>query len=884
MTGANNDSFQNQMMIMRNTCLLIFLFCCFGSLLPAQEVTPYPTITIPVSDNTVEIILEEITRQSGRRFSFNPQTVDVERIISFSVTNATLEKTLDALSERLGISYILIDDQIILKRPERDTSDTDEIYTLSGFIEDQLTGESLIGATAAVPGTSLGAVTNAFGYYALPLRPDEYRMQYSYVGYDKKVMDLSVTDDEQRNILMEPTAIELPNVIVELPVAALLKRKSLDHPEFKPGELNLLPEFAGESGLVKGLQTLPGIKMHSDGSAFFYVRGGDRDQNLIIIDDAPIYNPSHLFGFYSIVIPDFAKSIQVYKGDFPANLGDRLSSIIDIRTRDGNLNRFELRGAVNPLINRFSLESPIVKKRGSLFLSWRRSNFEWLYQKAAPEADLGFGDFNFKINYKLNDHNRLFFTTIFSGDNFTNTAAGTQAGIRWANLAATFRWNHIFSPKLFSNTTLYTGNYGYRLFFSPNYWQSALGSLSFKTDFTHYARPGYTARFGLEWQAYFIDPGSFALDTTIAILPSITPNYSRKSVLYYQADIDLTETLKLRAGARLINWSNLGPATYYRFDEQYEVRDTVQAGEGVYNRYFNFDPRLSLQYQWDKRSQLKLSLGRYHQYLQLISNSLSPFNSLEVWLPAGPTIRPQSVIQTALTYLTYLPKPGLSLSASLYYKHFNDQIDYEEHAVTLLNPLIEGELRFGSMRSYGLELLLKKEAGRLSGWLGYTYSRALRRTPDLNDDRTYPAFQDRPHDLSLVLNYRPSSRLFLSAYWTAYSGSPFSSPTGFYRFNEQTVPIYDDKNNDRLPQYRRLDLSLQYRLNKDETRRFQHSLTFSIYNALAHKNVVAITFNRIPLEGGRPVVKTDLLSGVPLSPTQADLIRFFPSLTYKFKL
>ncbi|PHN02637.1 TonB-dependent receptor [Flavilitoribacter nigricans] len=860
--------------------IILLLLLSFTVVVRAQIADVYPPISIASESIRVAEVLDQITRQTGVKFTYNPRSIDPEQQIAFTVNRASLETTLRTLSEAIPIRYQLIKDQIVLTPDEREP----ELLTLSGFIEDQNSGESLIGATASIPGTSRGTVTNAFGYYALPLERGERRLNYSYIGYQQKEMDLTLRNDQRQNIALQPRALDLPSVIVELPKLGMLDKRDLGKVAMDPARLNNMPEFGGESGLVKGLQSLPGIKMHSDGSAFFYTRGGERDQNLIIVDDAPIYNPSHLFGFYSIIIPDFAKSIEVYKSDFPANLGDRLSSIINIRTRDGNLNKLEFSGALNPLINRFALEAPIVKQRSSIFVSWRRSNFEWLYQRAAPNADLGFGDFSLKWNHKLNPNNRLYLTAITSLDNFTNSASGTNAGIRWGNLAATLRWNHIFNPRLFANTTLYTGNYAYRLFQEPNYWQSALGTLSLKTDFTKYNSPRVTSRFGLELQAYFIDPGSASVDSSIAILPEIRPNYSRKTVAYYQGEFELSERVQLSAGARLISWANSGPATYYEFGEDYAVTDTIRAAEEIYNRYVNLDPRLSLRYRIDSSAQVKLSVGRYHQYLQLISNATSPFNSFEVWLPASPNIRPQAAWQFALNYSKYLRPSQLEFSAALYYKKLDNQIDYQPHATTLLNPLVEGELRFGSMEAYGLELMLEKKLGRLSGWLAYTYSRSLRKTPDLNGGRIYPAFQDRPHDLSLLLNYQLAPRALFSFYYTAYSGSTFSSPTGFYTYNDQTVPVYAEKNNDRLPAYRRMDIAFKFRLNKDETRRFRHYLTFSIYNASAHKNIVAVNFNKFSREEGRPLVKSDLLSEVPLSPSQIDLIRFFPSLTYQFKL
>jgi carboxypeptidase-like protein len=865
---------------MRKINLIIFLLSFFVLGGQAQPGGSNPLVTLQGNNIAVSEVLTAITQQTGLEFSFNSQSIDVDQTISISVHNAKLEKALKVFCEKINATFLIIEGQIILKSIAEEKPPP--FFTLSGFVGDQESGESLIGVAVSLIGSARGVSTNAFGFYSIQLKPGNYQILYSYIGYEKIVVDLEVKNNIQKDVVLRTASVDLPDVIVETPLQNVLENKHAGERELSPEDLKNMPEFGGESGLVKGLQSLPGIKTHSDGSSFFYVRGGERDQNLIIIDDAPIYNPSHLFGFYSTVIPDFAKSIKVYSSDMPTNIGDRLSSIVSIRTKDGNLNKFVFSGAFNPLIYRLAIETPIVKKKGSIFTSFRRSRFEWIYRRNTPNANIGFGDFNFKLNYKFNNKNRLFFTTIWSADNYSD--GSSTSGISWANLAATLRWNHIFGPKLFSNTTIYTGNYGYNLKFSSNNWQSGLGTLSLKSDFTHYVSPRYKAKFGLETQTYFINPGIFSIDSTIAVLPQIKENRSRKLTLYYQGTYDVSDRIKLSGGIRMVNWSNLGPDTRYAFDENYEVNDTIENGSGKYNNYLRVDPRLSLQYELDSTSLIKTSVGLYHQYLNLISNSQSPFTSFEVWLPASPNIKPQAAFQVAASYLKYLRNPGLEFSAALYYKKFYNQVDYKPHPTTLLNPLIEGELRFGTMQSYGLELMLKKELGRFNGWISYTFSRTRRNTPAINEGRSYRAFQDRPHDFSIMLNYQLKRRIFFSAYWTAYSGSAFTSPTGFYTFNGETIPIYDEKNNDRLPSYQRLDIAFKFILNKKPTARYQHSLSFSIYNFLAHKNVTLINFNNIPVEGDQPVVKANLLNETALTASQTDLIRFFPSLTYKFKL
>lgn len=841
------------------------------------------TITIQESSIEVAELIKEISKQSGADFSFNAQLVDTKKRISFKIKNASLRETLDLLSKKINVKYEIIEGQIVLNALALNKKIKIQNFTLTGYLSDQATGEDLISASIAIKGTNQGVLTNEFGYYALPLTAGKHTIVYSYVGFEQTELELVINKNRIQNIALVTSTTELPAVIVEPISNNILNQNQLGEMEISPETLNNLPEFGGESGLVKGLQTLPGIKTHSDGSAFFYVRGGARDQNLIIIDDAPIYNPSHLLGFYSIVLPDFTKSISVYKSDMPTTIGDQLSSIISVRTKDGNLNKTSFGGSINPLMYQFSLETPIIKKRSAIFLSFRRSNYEWIYKRNNSDAALYFQDIHFKWNLKINNNNRIFFTLIQSADVFENQEEETN-GIRWGNIAATLRWNHIYGPKLFSNTTIYTGNYAYLSRFSSESWKSDLGMLSLKSDFTHYASSRFTAKFGLELQAYFNTPGQLTLSESITNLPNITANSSQKSVLYYSGKYNVSDRLQINAGLRLINWKNLGPKTYYDFDDNFIVSDTITVGEGVYNKYVNLDPRLSLQYKLNNSSQVKLSYGLYHQYLQLISNATSPFNAFEVWLPANPNIKPQSSSQIALNYLKYFEQSKMEISAAAYYKSSKNQIDYEPHATTYVNALLEGELRFGKAKAYGFEVLLKKDFGRLNGWLAYTYSRAFKQFQDLNNGARFRAFQDRPHDFSIALNYRLSKRVHASAYWTSYSGSPFSSPVGFYTFNDQTIPLYGERNNDRLPSYQRLDLSMKFILNKKENSRFQHSLIFSIYNALGHKNIYAIRFNKIPSDDLNPSTRANFLTNQNLTATQIDLVRFFPSLSYKFKI
>ena len=866
--------------------VLLVLFC--SGPIWGQQTGDTATLTIESTRIEVGQLLKEISQQSGLDFSYNSRLIDEHAYLEFSVSDKRLKECLDILAEKLGVRYVLVEDQIILKPLKQKQRN---YITLSGFVSDASTGEVLIGAKVLLASESRGVYTNEFGYYVLTLAPGQHQISYSYLGYEKKVLSLDLLQGTKQNILLKQSAFQLSEIVIKPSVEEDLHKKNLDQMELSAKELTSLPEFAGESGLVRGLQSLPGIKSNGDGLGYFYVRGGLRDQNLIIIDDAPIYNPSHLLGTYSLVIPDFTKHVKVFKGDIPAYLGDRLSSIVSIRTRDGNLNEPKVQGALNPFLLKFSVETPIKKGKSSLFLSMRRSNFNWLLQRSAPNFDLRFQDYLLKWNHRIGPKDRIFVTAISGADQMeavsedfgiTIQEIGTKVGLNQNKFAASLRWNHIFSPKVFSNTIFYTGFYENRLDFPPNFWKSSLRVLGYKSDFNLYESPNLHFRWGVEAQAYFINPGSLSVDSTFSYFPSLQSNYSRKVSLYVQSEWKISRQIRISGGLRGVNWARRGPDQYFAFDENFAVSDTLFPGNGIYKQFFRVDPRLSVQVEIDPSSVLRVSVGRYHQYLQLISNTTSPYTPLEVWLPAGPNIAPQSAQQASLSYAKVLESDRMEIQASAYLRKMKGQIEYAPHATIYLNPLIEGELRFGTTRTYGAELMVKKEFERLSGWLSYTYARNLRTTPGINEGDEYPAVQDRPHDFSLALVYQPSKRMRFSGYWTSSSGSKFTAPIGFYSFNGQTVPILGKRNSNRLPAFHRLDLAVLFRLNKDEKKKFKHSLNLSLQNALGFKNAYAIHFNKILEDEINYVVKTDAQNPVRPASTQVSFGRFIPSLSYRF--
>ncbi|MCH8905310.1 MAG: TonB-dependent receptor plug domain-containing protein, partial [Bacteroidetes bacterium] len=662
----------------------------------------------------------------------------------------------------------------------------------------------------------------------------------------------------------------------------LLDGSQMSTIDLKTSDVNKMQGFLGEVEVIKSLQSIPGIKSFGDGSVFFHVRGGNKDQNLILIDDAPIYNPSHLLGFFSSFTPDAIKDVKIYKADIPLSQGGALSSLIDIRTKDGNMQKYGVYGNIGLIANKLSVEGPFVKDKSSFFFSVRRSHIDFLFGLITEEeSNISFYDVNAKVNTKINEKNRIFLSFYSGLDQFG------IPGISWSNGALTFRWNHLFNDRLFSNTIINTSRYDYFLYLNSQkteFWQETITNGSFKTNFGFYKDPKNTIRFGLNISQHYFNPGNLTRSGAADEPAKILQSNARHLVTYISNEKKLNKKVTVRYGLRTNLWSNVGPSTYFLIGSEYEVTDTIIADRyEVFNRYNNPEPRISLRWSIDSVSSVKTSYGRTVQYLQLLSNSVSPFTSLEVWLPSGPNIKPQKADQVALGYYRKFMKAKSEFSAEVYYKLMYNQIDYEDHANLLLNPAIEGELRFGTGTAYGLELMMQRRQGRLTGWIAYTLSRAILEIEGINNDQPYPAFYDRPHDLTVYLDFELAERWELFANWIYTTGSAITTPTAFYTFQGTQVPIYDSKHNDRMPDYHRLDFSARWQLNRKKDNNFRHTLTFSIYNVYGRANPISINFNKKEIIFEEFIIPSNVLEGPKYVPTQRSLLGVIPSISYQFE-
>lgn len=749
------------------------------------------------------------------------------------------------------ITYLFIIAVLLLAQPILAKSGSTELkYTISGNITDALNGEQLIGATVFVKETSAGTTSNVYGFYSLSLPPGKYTLQYSYIGYKTEERTLEL----QKNLTLNTGLSAKAEQLNAVEIMGERKGESVRKPEMSVVKMDVktisrIPALMGEVDIIRALQLLPGVKMTSEGSTGFSVRGGAQDQNLILLDEAPVYNASHLLGFFSIFNNDALKDVKIYKGDIPAANGGRLSSLLDIRMKDGNNKSFSGKGGIGTISSRLTLEGPLVNENTSFILAGRRTYVDMFLplssDKNVRDNTLYFYDFNAKIAHRINDNNRLFISGYMGRDVFENKFAYMDFG----NQTLTTRWNHLFSSKLFSNFTFIYSKYDYALG-SPEeqenafIWKSKMRDLNFKADFNLFANPNNTVKFGIQSTYHTFNPGavkSTGADATFNEL--IMPlQYSLESALYVSNEQKIGELLSLKYGLRLSMFNNIGEATNFIYNNLYQPIDSTVHGTGeFYHTYLNLEPRLAANYQLNEASSIKASYSRTAQYIQLAQNSTAG-TPLDIWFACSPNVKPQIADQIAVGYAHNLRHNTLEASVEAYYKNMQNAIDFKDQADLLFNEFLEGEIRRGKAWAYGIEFLLRKTEGKLTGWIGYTYSVARRQVDGINEGNAYRAPYDKPNDISIVLNYEISKRHMLSANWVYSTGNPVTFPTGRAQIGNNIIPIYSDRNAYRMPDYHRLDVSYVLKPKEKPSRKWDWELNFSIYNAYGRKNAWTINF------------------------------------------
>ena len=723
---------------------------------------------------------------------------------------------------------------------------------LKGIVKDAGSKEALNGVTVFVESLKKGTSTDIDGRYELSLPEGSYDISFSFVGYITETRHVNV----HNSVKTLDINLKVDNKMLD-EVVISSQRKDANVRELKMSvqtidmvRIKKIPALMGEVDVIKTIQLMPGVHAASEGSSGFSVRGGNPDQNLILLDNVPIYNASHFLGFFSIFNNDVIKDATLYKGDIPAMYDSRLSSVLDITTLDEIPHKLNMQGGIGALTSRLTLGTPFNKSR-SAFLIGGRITYGGVLAcnliKRLRGNSLHFYDFNAKIMHTLNDKNRVFISTYLGDDVLGVTDLLTM---KYGNKNVTARWNHIFNDKLTSNLSLFYTNYRYDIGIDMNPYQfniiAGIEDVSAKYDFTYLMNDNITSRFGAAATFHQYGQGKLKDETgSIANLLGVDPasEVVRKGLeyaLYYTNDHKLGPLFSIRYGLRLSMFQNIGKETLFLFDDKYECYDQIDYGKGeIFNTQINLEPRLGAIYQINEFSSIKASYLRTVQYAQVATNATGgiPF---DLWFPASPNIEPQKCDQFALGYFRNFLNDEIETSVEVYYKKMHNVIDFVDNASFIGNLYIDGEVRKGKGYAYGIEFLARKNFGDFSGWISYTYSKSMRKTPGINFDREYISPYDKPHNISIVLNYAFNKRFDVSATWVYTTGQPVTYPCGKYTVDGITYAIYDGRNNSRYPDYHRLDLSATIKCK--EKKNWQGEWNFSVYNAYGRKNTWAVLF------------------------------------------
>lgn len=768
-----------------------------------------------------------------------------------------------------------------------------EKYTLSGTISEASSNETLIGVTVAVSELKTGTTTNEYGFYSITLPEGEYQIVVSYLGFQEIVENITLDRDVKQDFNLVERAEALQEVVVTDNVEKLdIRKPQMSVTSLASNTIKEIPVVLGESDVIKSLLLLPGVTSAGEASSGFNVRGGAADQNLILLDEATVFNSSHLFGLFSVFNPDAIKDVKLFKGGIPARYGGRVSSVLDIFQKEGNSKEFKVNGGIGAVASRLLIEGPIQKDK-TAFLAGGRASYAHLF---LPLFDIDnkayFYDLNTKINHKINENNNIFLSGYFGRDLFNISDRFVNV---YGNGVGNLRWNHLFSDKLFSNLSLIYSDYyyGLELDFVGFEWNSGIQNFNVKYDLKHYLNNKLQMNYGINSIYYVFNPGKIVPNSPDSgiVEDQLTKKYANENAAYIDVEHEITDNLSVEYGLRVSQFSRLGqdeffvyandsPVEFNSFSQTYreaEPIDTIHSGRGgTLETFFNWEPRISMSYTFKENNSIKASYTRLAQYLHLISNTSSP-TPLDVWTPSGPFVKPQLLDQFAAGYFRNIDEGAYSLEVETFYKTIQNRIDYIDGANLIANDAIEQIILNGEARAYGLELLLRKNEGRFNGWLAYTLSKSEQRTPGRSSSETginmgewYNTPYDKTHDLSIYGSFELNEKWSFNANFIYQTGQPTNYPIGQFEFEDVTIPYYGLRNKERLPDYHRLDISAILTPKRNKGRKIQSEWVFSLYNAYSRKNAASINFRENEDTGRNEAIRTSIFG-------------IIPSVTYNFK-
>ncbi len=771
-----------------------------------------------------------------------------------------------------------------------------EKFTFSGYIRDAESGEDIIGATVYIADIKAGTWSNEYGFYSMTIPAGNYKVEFRYLGFETVIQDLNLNKDINLPVELAVESVELEQVVItDKAEDANIKSTEVSTIAIDISTVKKMPALFGEVDVIKAIQMLPGVQGVGEGLSGYYVRGGSSDHNLLLLDEATVFNASHILGFFSVFNADALKSeTKLYKGGGPAQYGGRLASVLDLRMKDGNQKHFAATGGIGLIASRLSIEGPIVKDKSSFILSGRRTYADLFLKLSRDEiqrkTQAYFYDFNAKANYKFSDKDRIFLSGYFGKDVFRFQDI---FGNDWGNSTATLRWNHLFNDRIFSNTTLIYSdfNYGFEFGFGNNdrfEYRSGIRDFSFKTDFSWFLNPKNQLRFGINSTLHDFNPGRFSPlnDSSFFNEYKIEHDYALESGVYIGNLQKISDRLSMEYGLRWSSFERIGPGDDYVFDSSMEnTLDTISYAAGeLIQHYDGAEPRLAATFLIDENSSIKAAYTRSRQYLQLASNATASF-PWDIWFPGGKYVKPQLADQIALGYFRNFNSNSLETSLEVYYKTMQNQVDFKNGAELLLNPTLETELLFGKGWSYGAELFVLKKLGKFTGLSGYTLSWTRRKIPGINNGEEYPAKNDRRHDLSLVAIMELRKNISISGTFVYSTGNAVTFPRYRAELEGVILPAYSLRNQDRMPDYHRLDLACNIDFRQKEGKRFAHGINISVYNAYMRRNAFSLEFRKVSELDNKTRAKmtaAELADPDRIVAVKVYLFPIVPSITYNF--
>ncbi|MCP9750627.1 TonB-dependent receptor [Ferruginibacter sp. HRS2-29] len=762
-------------------------------------------------------------------------------------------------------------------------------HTVSGYIKDAASGETIIGATISINGNSKAVSSNQYGFYSITLTEGEYTFISTHIGYQATVFRTNLNKDTVINISLTPgVALSEEVIVTATKRESNIRNAQMGKITLPIEQIRSVPAFLGEVDLLKVVQLLPGVRNAGEGSAGIYVRGGGPDQNLIMLDDAVVYNTGHLFGFFSIFNADAIKNVSLIKGGMPAQYGGRLSSVLDVSMKEGNNQKMQVEGGIGLIASRFSIQGPIKKDKSSFIISARRTYVDAIAKPFVKKSSQFYGsgyyfyDLNAKFNYKFSEKDRIYLSGYFGRDvfDFKNSRQSLNVNIPWGNATGTFRWNHVFNNKLFANTTAVFNDYKFSFTGLQNNFQIKLASgirdFSLKQDFDFYPFSKHKLKFGGMYTYHRFTPSiiSGQQDTVVFNPLNAQVKFAHEVAAYVQDDWDISSRLKANIGLRYSAFQQVGPYKKYITDaDGNRIDSTVYSGGKAVKTYGGFEPRLTLRYSIDEATSVKASVTRNLQYIHLVSNAGTTLPT-DIWVPSTYKVKPQQSWLYAAGLFRNFKNNTYETSIEFYYKQMQNQIEYREGYTPNTLSDTEDDFVFGKGWSYGSELFINKVKGRFTGWIGYTFSYTWRKFPALNAGNKYPAKYDRRNDMSIVAMYELNKKWKLSGSFVYGTGNAATLPQRFYIIGGVLSQEYSSINQYRLPSYHRLDLSAVLTPKKNENRKWKTEWVFSIYNVYSRQNPYFIYFD----QSGSPYD-----GSLKVQAKQVSIFPVIPAVTWNFK-